>query len=251
MSKLLRTLLIDDEPLARNLLRTFLKDYPNFEIIAECSNGFEGLKAIQELKPDVIFLDVEMPKVNGLEMLELVEEPPLVVFTTAYQEHAIKAFECNALDYLLKPFTKERFKKSIDKIEERQKYKSEETHKLQQLSAEGSLLNQELERVVVKTVNSIKVIPVSDIFYLEAQDDYVLVHTAEGKFLKQQTMKHFEQVLPSRHFIRIHRSYIVNVYYMQRIEPYDKNGYQLRLKNNAALPVSRNGYSLLKEKLNF
>ncbi|MDB5256024.1 MAG: DNA-binding response regulator [Chitinophagaceae bacterium] len=251
MSKTLRTLLIDDEPLARDLLRAFLKEYSDFEIIAECSNGFEGLKAIQELKPDVIFLDVEMPKVSGLEMLELVEDPPLVVFTTAYQEHAIKAFELNALDYLLKPFTKERFKKSIEKIEERQKYRSDETNKLRQLTEEGALQKQELERVVVKTVNSIKVIPIAEILYIEAQDDYVLVHTAEGKFLKQQTMKHFEQALPVQQFIRVHRSYIVNVQQMQRIEPYDKNGYQLVLKNNTSLPVSRNGYSLLKEKLNF
>jgi two-component system LytT family response regulator len=248
---MLRTIIIDDEPLARDLVRAFLKEYTAFEIVAECSNGFEGLKAIQELKPDVVFLDVEMPKVTGLEMLELVEELPLVVFTTAYQEHAIKAFELNALDYLLKPFTKERFKKSIDKIEERQKHRSEESGKLRQLTEEGSFQNQELERVVVKTVNSIKVIPVSNLLYLEAQDDYVLLYTQEGKFLKQQTMKHFEQVLPAQQFIRIHRSYIVNVEHMQRIEPYDKNGYQMVLKNNVTLPVSRNGYSLLKGKLNF
>lgn len=251
MSVLLRTIIIDDEPLARNLVRNFLKEYETFEVIAECANGFEGLKAIQELKPDVIFLDVEMPKVSGLELLELIEELPLVVFTTAYQEHAIKAFELNALDYLLKPFSKERFKKSIDKIEERRKHQVEDTDKLRQLTEAGSFQNQGLERIVVKTVNSIKVIPVNDLLYLEAQDDYVMLYTMEGKFLKQQTMKHFEQALPVQQFVRIHRSYIVNVAQMERIEPYDKNGYQIVLKNNTTLPVSRNGYSLLKEKLNF
>ncbi|MDB5272324.1 MAG: DNA-binding response regulator [Chitinophagaceae bacterium] len=251
MFVLLRILIIDDEPLARELIRSFLSAYPQMEVIGECVNGFDGLKAIQELKPDVIFLDVEMPKVNGLEMLELVEELPLVIFTTAYQEHAIKAFELNALDYLLKPFTKERFKKSIDKIEERQKHKPEENARLKKLAEETIQPAHTLERVVVKTVTSMKVIPVADIVYIEAQDDYAMIHTSEGKFLKQQTMKHFEQALPAGQFIRIHRSYIINVQEMMRIEPYEKNGYQIILKGNIALPVSRNGYSLLKEKLNF
>ncbi|HSZ71313.1 MAG TPA: LytTR family transcriptional regulator DNA-binding domain-containing protein [Cytophagaceae bacterium] len=251
MSTVIRTLIIDDEPLARELIRTFLKDYPAFQVVAECINGFDGLKAIQELKPDVIFLDVEMPKVSGLEMLELVDEMPLVIFTTAYEEHAIKAFEMNALDYLLKPFTKERFKKSIDKIEDRQRHKSDETVKLRHLSENHSLRQEALERVVVKTVSSIKVIPLSDILYLEAQDDYVMIHTSEGSFLKQQTMKYFEQALPAKQFIRIHRSYIINIREMLRIEPYEKNGYQIVLKSSGTLPVSRNGYSLLKEKLNF
>ena len=247
----IRTLIIDDEPPARELIRSYLKAYPDFEIIGECINGFEGLKMIQELKPDLIFLDIEMPKVTGLEMLELVEEAPLVIFSTAYQEYAINAFEMNAIDYLLKPFTKERFKKSIDKIEERILLGKEENSKLRKLFEQPPLRSPRLERVVVKTITSIKVIPVSDITYMEAQDDYVMIYTSEGKFLKQQTMKYFEQSLPPERFLRIHRSYIINIDEMLRIEPYEKTSYQMILKGGAILPVSRNGYSLLKEWLDF
>lgn len=247
----IRTIIIDDEPLARELIRSYLKEYTDFEIIGECINGFEGLKAIQDLKPDLVFLDIEMPKVTGLEMLELVEELPIVVFTTAYQEYAIKAFEMNALDYLLKPFTRERFKKSIDKIEDRIKNSTEEISKLQNFIETPPLRKEALDRVVVKTVSSIKVIPVADITYLETQDDYVLIYTAEGKYLKQQTMKYFEQALHPDNFIRIHRSYIININDIISIEPYEKTSYQMLLKRNIRLPISRNGYTLLKEKLNF
>ena len=248
---MIRTIIIDDEPLARNLIRNYLTDYNSFEIIAECMNGFEGLKAIQDLKPDVIFLDIEMPKVTGLEMLELVEESPIVVFTTAYQEYAIKAFEMNAIDYLLKPFSADRFKKTLDKITERIGFREDEHHKLRTFMKEPPLRTEKLDRVVVKTINTIKVIPVSEILYLEAQDDYVMIYSNEGKFLKQQTMKYFEQSLSSDAFIRIHRSYLINMHAILRIEPYEKNSYQMILKNNILLPISRNGYSLLKERLDF
>lgn len=247
----IRTIIIDDEPLARELIRSYLKAYSTFEIIEECTNGFEALKAIQECNPDVIFLDIEMPKVTGLEMLELIENPPIVVFTTAYQEYAIKAFEMNALDYLLKPFTKDRFKKSIDKIAERLTHKNTDALKLQAFIKEPPLPNDVLDRVVVKTNNSIKIIAVADICYIEAQDDYVMIYTHEGKFLKQQTMKYFEQTLTPDRFIRIHRSYMINVHEILRIEPYEKTSYQIILKGNTALPVSRSGYTLLRDKLNF
>lgn len=247
----IRTLIIDDEPLARELIRSYLKDFSNVEIIGECANGFEGLKAIQEHDPDVIFLDIEMPKVTGLEMLELIDNTPIVVFTTAYQEYAIKAFEMNALDYLLKPFTKERFKKSIDKILERIAHKHADGLKLKEFIKEPPLPNDVLDRVVVKLNNAIKIIPITDIRYIEAQDDYVMIYTQEGKFLKQQTMKYFEQVLTPNQFIRIHRSYVVNIHEILRIEPYEKTSYQIILKGNIPLPVSRNGYALLKDKLNF
>lgn len=247
----IRTIIIDDEPLARDLICLYLKDYPSFEIIAECINGFEGLKAIQDLKPDVVFLDIEMPKVTGLEMLELLEQPPVVVFTTAYQEYAIKAFELNALDYLLKPFSKDRFRKSIDKISERLESKTQDADKIKEFIKEPPLPLGKLDRIVVKTINSIKVIPVNEIKYLETQDDYVMIYTHEGKFLKQQTMKYFEQSLDSTFFIRIHRSYLINIREILRIEPYEKNAHQIILKGNIALPISRNGYGLLKEKLNF
>jgi two-component system LytT family response regulator len=245
----IRTIIIDDEPLARELIQSYLKEYTNFEIIAQCTNGFEGLKAIQECNPDVIFLDIEMPKVTGLEMLELIDNPPIVVFTTAYQEYAIKAFEMNALDYLLKPFTKDRFKKSINKIIERITYKN--TIKLKAFIKEPPLPNDILDRVVVKTNNTIKIIPVRDIRYIQAQDNYVMIYIQEGKFLKEQTMKYLEQTLIKDLFIRVHRSYIINVHEILRIEPYEKALYQIILKGNIVVPVSKSGYILLKDKLNF
>lgn len=247
----IRTIIIDDEPLARDLIRLYLEEYTAFEILAECMNGFEGLKAIQDLKPDVIFLDIEMPKVTGLEMLELLDQPPAVIFTTAYQEYAIKAFELNALDYLLKPFSKDRFRKSIDKVQERLASNVPDTGKIKDFIKEPPVPQGILDRIVVKTTHSIKVIPVAEIRYLETQDDYVMIYTHEGKFLKQQTMKYFEHRLDTDFFIRIHRSFLVNSREILRIEPYEKNGYQIILKGNTALPISRNGYSLLKEKLNF
>jgi two-component system LytT family response regulator len=246
----IRTIIIDDEPLARELIRSYLKSYPSFEIIEECINGFEGLKAIQDHNPDVIFLDIEMPKVTGLEMLELIDKPPIVIFTTAYQEYAIKAFEMNALDYLLKPFTKDRFNKSIDKISDRLLHKNADAKKLKEFIQEPPLPNDTLNRIVVKTTNSIKIIALTEIRYIEAQDDYVMIYTHEGKFLKQQTMKYFEQTLPPD-FIRIHRSYMINIHEMTRIEPYEKTSWQMLLKGNISLPISRSGYSLLKEKLQF
>jgi len=247
----IRTIIIDDEPLARDLIRVYLKDYSSFEIIEECTNGFEGLKAIQELRPDVVFLDIEMPKVTGLEMLELLDQPPIIVFTTAYQDYAIKAFELNALDYLLKPFSKDRFKKSVEKIHERIQSKSSDTAKIKEFIKEPPLPQGRLDRVVVKTVTSIKVIPVNEITYLETQDDYVMIYTHQGKFLKQQTMKYFESTLDPEFFIRIHRSFLINVREILRIEPYEKSSYQIILKGNITLPISRTGYRLLKEKLNF
>lgn len=251
MSVPIRILLIDDEPLARDLVRHYLKQYPAMEVVAECENGFEGLKAIQELKPDLVFLDIEMPRLTGLEMLELVEEPPVVIFTTAYQEYAIRAFELNALDYLLKPFTPERFKKALDKVEERLRHRADEQQRLKAFIEEPPLRNATLDRVVVKTVNAIKVIPVEQILYLETQDDYVMIYTEEGKFLKQQTMKYFEGVLNPLDFIRIHRSYIVHIPQIVKIEPYDKTSYQMVLKNGVRLPISRSGYTALKKKLDF
>ncbi len=247
----IRTIIIDDEPLARDVIRLFLKEYPAFEIIAECANGFEGLKAIQELQPDVVFLDIEMPKVTGLEMLELLDVPPIVVFTTAYQEYAIKAFEMNALDYLLKPFAQDRFKKTIDKIMVRLQSKAADVMQVKALLKEPPVPEGRLDRVVVKTATSIKIIPSADIRYIESQDDYVMIYTEEGKFLKNQTMKYFEQTLDPSFFIRIHRSYIINIREILRIEPYEKSSYQIILKNNTTLPISRTGYSLLKEKLDF
>lgn len=245
----LKAIIIDDEPLARELIKSYLIDHPAIELIAECGDGFQGLKTIQELKPELIFIDVQMPKITGFEMLELVENPPIVIFTTAYNEFAIKAFEMNAVDYLLKPFARERFKLAIEKAKENHRLKQNQPMEklqtdLQQVSGE------KLQRIVVKNGAKIHVLPANELIYLEAQDDYVMLYSNEGKYLKEQTMKYFETNLDANQFIRIHRSYIVNVNNIKQLEHYEKESYRLILSNKAVLPVSKTGYVLLKKLLN-
>lgn len=192
-----------------------------------------------------------MPKITGFEMLELLEEHPIIIFTTAYNEYAIKAFEMNAVDYLLKPFSKERFSQAVEKAAEKYRHRENDEKKIRRLIHETAQLPEKTERIVVKTGSKIKVIPVEEILYLEAQDDYVMVYTEEGKFLKQQTMKHFEQVLDPAQYIRIHRSFIVNIRQITQIEPYEKDSHRVVIKNKTRIPVSRSGYTLLKKQLNF
>jgi two-component system LytT family response regulator len=245
----MRALLIDDETLARELIRSFLKGFPQIEIVGECSDGFQGLKMIQEAQPDLVFLDVQMPKLTGFEMLELMESPPMIVFTTAFNEYAIKAFEMSAVDYLLKPFSRERFKLTMDKIVENSQAKELAVRNLQNLQTETSHLQDPLNRIVVKTGTKIQVLPVSEVICVEAQDDYVMLYTENGKYLKEQTMKYFENALDRKLFVRIHRSYIVNVEHMGQIEHYEKESHRLTLKNKMVLPVSRSGYVELKKVL--
>lgn len=240
----MNAILIDDEPLARSIVKEYLQYYPQIKIIAECNDGFEGMKAIQEHEPDLIFLDIQMPKINGFEMLELIDNPPAVIFTTAFDDFAIKAFESNAIDYLLKPFSKDRFDKAIKK--HLQHSAAAHTHDVIESAAQ---LPAQQNRVVVKDGNKIKIIPVAQIHYLEAADDYVKILTAEGGFLKKRTMNFFEQSLNDYHFVRIHRSYIVNTQLITRIDAYEKDGHLVILNTGAKLPVSKSGYTRLKETL--
>jgi two-component system LytT family response regulator len=243
-----RAIIIDDEELARQLIRNYLKDFPGIEIIGECENGFDGIKAIADLKPGLIFLDIQMPKINGFEMLELIESPPEVIFITAHNEFAIQAFEMNAVDYLLKPYSKERLVAAVTKAKER----------IQTGEAQASIpqlvhqpLSEKLERIVVKSGTKIRVVPVDKITYIEAEDDYVMIHTEEGKHLKQGTMKYYEDHLDDTKFIRVHRSYIVRIDQVTQLEPYSKENYLLKLKSGVTLKVSRNGLKSLKDKFNF
>jgi two-component system LytT family response regulator len=247
----MRCIIIDDEMLARAIIKKYLSAYRHMEVIAEASDGFEGAHAIQRLRPDVVFLDVQMPKLSGLEMLEIIEEPPYIVFTTAFQEHAVRAFEMNAIDYLLKPFSQERFAQAVDKIDKNAVLLDGQEQKMKTFLQETPYLLAPLQRIVVKTVHAIKVIPVNQIQYVETLDDYVLICTREGKFIKQQTMKYLESMLDPKHFIRIHRSYLINIEEILRIEPGDKMAYTMVMKENIRLPISRSGYSLLKEVLDF
>jgi two-component system LytT family response regulator len=244
-----KCVIIDDEKLARDLVKNYLQDVSEIDVVEECKNGFEGIKAIQTHQPDLVFLDIQMPKINGFEMLELVENPPCIIFTTAFDQYALKAFEVCAVDYLLKPFAKERFneavKKSLSKI-----YQNVEMKKpIEKLQARVDEKEEYLNRVVVKEKNKISVIPVQNIIYFEAQDDYVQIVAEQSKHLKQKTMKYYETHLDPTLYIRIHRSYILNINYLQDIELMEKESYRAILKNGMKLPVSRSGYSLLKNTL--
>jgi two-component system LytT family response regulator len=249
-----KIIIVEDERPARDLLRTYLEEYHDLEIIGEYDNGFDGLKAINELKPDAVFLDVQMPKLTGFELLEVMEHQPEVIFTTAYDQFAIRAFERNAVDYLLKPFSRQRFKEAISKLNARLESKkggAKVESSIEKIRKHFAESDEKLHRVVIKKSGKIHVIASSDINYLEAQDDYVMIYTDEGKYLKQQTMKYFEQHLDSQQFVRVHRSFIANITCIERIEPYEKSNFILILKDGNKVPVSRSGMQALKENLDF
>ncbi len=242
-----KVIIIDDEPLARSVVKEYLQKHPGLELLQECGDGFEGVKAIQQHRPDLVFLDIQMPKITGFEMLELIEEPPAVIFTTAFDEFAIKAFESHAVDYLLKPFNQERFDKAIERWKEKATTQTE--NPAQELLESASLSPTQRQRIVVRHGSKIKIISIHDVFYLEAADDYVKIHTAEGYFLKNKTMSHFEQSLDNSLFVRSHRSYIINIHQITRIDPYEKDSQVAVLRSGAKVPVSRSGYARLKEVL--
>jgi two-component system LytT family response regulator len=245
---MIKVILIDDEPLARSIVTEYLQAYPDFKIVQSCNDGFEGVKAITQHKPDLVFLDIQMPKINGFEMLELIEQPPSVIFTTAFDEFAIKAFESHAIDYLLKPFSKERFDKAI------QKWLQTRTQ-IQPAATSSSLINDEIRqpeernRIVVKEGSNIKIIPVHDILYIEAYDDYVKIFTSKEMFLKKKTMSFYEQHLNPSQFVRVHRSYIISLQQLTKIEPLEKETYIALLKTGARIPLSKTGYNKLKTVL--
>jgi two-component system LytT family response regulator len=232
-------LIIDDEPLARLLIANFLAQKEDYAIIGEASNGFEALKLIQQLKPDLIFLDIQMPKLTGFELLELLPEAPAVIFTTDFDEFALKAFEVHALDYLLKPFSEERFHAALLQWEQKGKL-----NYVQQ----GISTIEEQHRIVIKDGTEIKIIPLGHVQYIEAYDDYVKINTEQKCHLKKQTMHQLALTLPST-FVRIHRSFIVNTNELVKIESFEKNSYIAILKSGKRLPISRNSYSALKQKL--
>jgi two-component system LytT family response regulator len=242
----MKVVIIDDEPLARMIVKEYLQNYSDMVVVQECNDGFEGVKAIQQHQPDLVFLDIQMPKINGFEMLELVDPAPPIIFATAFEEFAIKAFETHAVDYLLKPFSKDRFDKAMQKFLQQQKNRPEQTQALLEAVSVSSPV--QASRIVLKDGGKIKIIPVPSIQYLEAADDYVKIYTQDGSFLKKKTMQHFEDVL-QQNFVRVHRSYIINTQLITRIDPYEKDGHLVLLSTGARLPVSKSGYAKLKEVL--
>jgi two-component system LytT family response regulator len=241
-----KVILIDDESLARQLLRSYLQSHTNITVVAECGDGFEGFKAIQEHQPDLIFLDIQMPRLNGFEMLELLDHPPAVIFTTAFDEYALKAFETHAIDYLLKPIIRARLNKAMEKWLT--------TATVKQTPAMAPLLENNIyegyqHRVVVKDNGLIRIIPAQEIHYIEADDDYVRIVTKAGQYLKKSTLSHIEQTLDPQQFVRVHRSYLIPVNQLMRIEPYEKESHIALLQCGAKVTVSKTGMSKLKTLL--
>jgi len=242
MDRLLRAVIVDDEELARGYLRELLQAHPEIEVVAECANGFEAVKAVAETSPDLLFLDVQMPKLDGFEVLELIDPGPAVVFVTAYDQYAIRAFDAQAADYLLKPFSQERFDRALERA--RLQISTRKPAPLAGLAAARDPARRP-ERIVVKDGTRVHVIPLDKLDYAEAQDDYVALHSAGKQYLKQQAIASLEAMLDPARFVRVHRSAIVNLERVTRIEPYGKESRIAILADGARLPVSRSGYARL------
>jgi two-component system, LytTR family, response regulator len=243
---MLRAVIVDDEELARGFLRELLSAHSEIEIAAECANGFEAVKAASDLSPDLLFLDVQMPKLDGFEVLELIDPGPAVIFVTAYDQYAMRAFDAHAVDYLLKPFTAERFERALERAKTRL---GERSLPAPAVAAEARPPAERPERIVVKDGPRVHVIPLDKLDYVEAQDDYVALHSAGKTYLKQQPIASLETSLDPTRFIRIHRSAIVNLERVARIEPYGKESRIAILQDGARLPISRSGYARLMEAM--
>ena len=244
----IKAIIVDDELLARELIRDFIRDIEDVEIVAECENGFEALKAIMELNPELVFLDIQMPKIDGFELLDVLETKPWIIFTTAFDQYALKAFENNAVDYLLKPFSRERFKQAVEKAVMRI-HSADENEKIRSLKALQDTTDESegvLTRLLARLGSKIIIIPVEKIYYLEAQDDYVMVYSELGRHLKDKTLKYYESHLPKKSFLRIHRKYIVNLSFISSIELYEKNTHIVIMKNGDKLRVSQEGCKRLR-----
>ncbi len=246
---MLKAIIVEDEKLARDLILEYLRDHPDIQVTGEYEDGFSGLKAINELKPDLVFLDIQMPKLNGFEMLEVLDHKPVIIFTTAFDQYAIKAFEFNAVDYLLKPYSQERFSEAVKKARER--LVSGDVNITDKLINHIDKKPEIIHRVVVRSRSKIHVISVDEIRYIKAEDDYVMLYTGDGKFLKQKTMKYFEAHLPPEDFVRIHRSYIARLSEISQMQLYEKDSYIVILKDGTKLPVSKSGLPRLKDMLDF
>jgi two-component system LytT family response regulator len=243
----IRAVIVDDEELARRVLREYLASSPDIEIVAECANGFDAVKAIAELRPGLVFLDVQMPKLSGFEVLELIGREVAVIFVTAYDSYAMQAFDAHAIDYLLKPFGKDRFEVALGRARQRigSVGQPPEAPEPAVLSAAARPPQEYVERVVVKDGAKVTIIPVEKLDYVEAQDDYVELHSQKRSYLKQQTISSLEAMLDPKHFVRIHRSSIVNLERLAKIEPYTKDSRLAILNDGTQLPMSRSGYARL------
>jgi two-component system LytT family response regulator len=251
-TRTLRVMIVDDESPARSLLREYLSAEPGVEVAGECTNGFEAVKAIGEHAPDLVLLDVQMPKLDGFEVLELLERPPAVVFVTAYDEYALKAFEVHAVDYVLKPVARERLSEALAHARERlagEGSAAPAAPSAASLAASARAPGQFVERILVKDGARVHVIPVQRLDYIEAQDDYAAIHAEGRAHLKPRPLAEVSAGLDPDRFVRIHRSYVLNIERLARIEPFAKDSRVAILHDGKQLPVSRAGYARLKELL--
>lgn len=242
----IRAVIVDDEPLSRELIAEYLAGEPDVEVVARCENGFEAVKAVTRHDPDLLLLDIQMPKLDGFEVLELLDREPIVVFITAHDEYALRAFEAHALDYLLKPVGEDRFRQVMARVRER--LHGAARTPLAPLAAE--VKKRPLERVLVRMEEGrIEIVPVARIDYLEAQDDWIVIASGTARLRKQQPLGEIENELDPRRFVRIHRSYILNLDRLQRVELYAKDSRVAILRDGTKLPLSRSGYARLRELL--
>lgn len=242
----IRAVIVDDEDLARQILLEFLRPEEDIEVVAECSNGFDAVKAVAEHRPDLLFLDVQMPKLDGFEVLELIDKEVAVVFVTAYDQYAMKAFDAAAVDYLLKPFDRERFRAALQRVR-RRLGETRQRPRASELKLAAQPPGQHAQRIVIKDGTRVHIIPVAQLDYAEAQDDYVALHSAGKTHLKQQTISGLESALDPARFVRVHRSFLVNLERVTKIEPYTKDTRIAVLADGSQIPVSRAGFMRLKE----
>lgn len=229
----MKAIVVDDEPLAAHLVMEYLRNHPSIEVVAQCSDGFEALKAVNEHRPDLLFLDVQMPKITGFEVLELLDHRPKVIFTTAFEEFALKAFDAMATDYLLKPFSRERFDQAIEKLS------------LDKLPVAAPAQH----RIVLRDGGRITFIQFTELIYLQADDDYVHLKTTDKLHTRKIALSHYEHSLPADQFVRVHRSFMINSEKIIKIEPYEKASHRVQLIGGHWVPVSKAGYQTLRERL--
>ncbi len=248
MADELRVIMVDDEEPARRLLREYLEDTPGVSIVAECGNGFEAVKAVAEHEPDLMLLDIQMPKLDGFEVVELLEQDLPIIFITAHDEHALRAFEVHAVDYLLKPYSAQRLADALERARERIG-RGDAPASLDELVSAARPDGGDLERILVRDGSDVRVIPTEEVDYIEAHDDAVAIHVGGESHLKAQRLSMLEERLDPNRFIRVHRSFILNIDCLRSIELYAKDSRIAILEDGTKVPVSRSGYSRLRELL--
>ncbi|OEZ86093.1 transcriptional regulatory protein YehT [Janthinobacterium sp. HH106] len=242
MQARMRVAIVDDELLARSVLREYLARHDDIDIVAECANGFDAVKAIAELEPELVFLDIQMPRLDGFEVAELIGAKTKLIFVTAYDQYALKAFECHALDYLLKPFSEQRFDQAL--AHARANRSTPDT--VQMVAREAATRAAPLDRVLIRDGAKVHVIASARIDYIEAQDDYISIRSEGKSYLKSQTLAELETQLDPAKFLRVHRSYLLNIDGIRRIEAATKDSHVAILRDETRIPVSKAGYQKLR-----